>query len=149
MPPRQQIPPEILAAWDRGDKVHAIRALRVASGLGLKEAQEALETGAYTVEVPHHPQPLAAVPDAAFAALKRGDKLEAIKLARAATGLGLKEAKAAVETLTGGVVPSANDRPRGLAPGEVPRGRINWVGILTFVGVAMLAIVVASRLLRP
>ena len=39
------------------------------------------------------------IPQAAIDALKRGNKIEAIKLTRAATGMGLKESKEAVEAL--------------------------------------------------
>lgn len=37
------------------------------------------------------------IPDSAIVALNQGQKLEAIKLVRESTGLGLKEAKEAVE----------------------------------------------------
>jgi hypothetical protein len=40
---KQQIPPEAIAAWDRGDRLDAIRLLRERTGLGLKAAKEALE----------------------------------------------------------------------------------------------------------
>lgn len=39
------------------------------------------------------------IPAAAVDALKRGNKIEAIKLTRAASGMGLKESKDAVEAL--------------------------------------------------
>jgi hypothetical protein len=38
------------------------------------------------------------IPEAALAALRRGNKIEAIKLTREATSMGLKESKEAVET---------------------------------------------------
>ncbi len=144
----QQIPPEVHAAWDRGDKIDAIRALREATGLGLKEAKEALESGAYSVRVPGIPQPFAPPSAEVAAALKRGDKIEAIKLMREASGLGLKEAKAAVEALPGEAVDPATFRKSGLAPGEVPRGSVNWARIITFFGVFIVVALVAYRLLR-
>jgi len=51
--------------------------------------------------------------DALAAALVRGRKIEAIKIYRAATGVGLKEAKAAVDSLEAGLPPST-----GVAAGE-------------------------------
>jgi len=68
-------------------------------------------------------------------ALRRGNKIEAIKLLRLKTGLGLKEAKDAIDA--SGVVPAAGTTR--LAPGEVPRssGRLWFV-----VAVAAVAIVV-------
>jgi ribosomal protein L7/L12 len=144
----QQIPTEVLATWDRGDKIEAIRALRETTGLGLKEAKDALESGAYAVRVPGVPQPHGPVPADAAAALKRGDKIEAIKLMREASGLGLKEAKAAVEALTGEAVDPAAFRKSGLAPGEVPRGALNWARIITLFGIVIVMALVAYRLLR-
>jgi hypothetical protein len=41
------------------------------------------------------------IPEAAIAALRRGNKIEAIKLTREATSMGLKESKEAVETFLG------------------------------------------------
>lgn len=43
------------------------------------------------------------VPSAALEALRAGNKIEAIKLYREATGAGLKEAKEAIERVEGGV----------------------------------------------
>jgi len=37
------LPPEIIAAWRRGDKIEAIKRLRMATGVGLAEAKSALE----------------------------------------------------------------------------------------------------------
>lgn len=64
------------------------------------------------------------LPDDVLDALRRGNKIEAIKLLRQKTGLGLKEAKDAVEA--SGEAPAA--RTTALAPGEVPRsgGRL-WL----------------------
>jgi len=62
-------------------------------------------------------------------AWRHGDKFEAIKRLRTATGLGLAEAKAALEALdrqrtgTVGMASRAHSHapPSGLSPGEVPR----------------------------
>jgi ribosomal protein L7/L12 len=88
-------------------KIEAVKLVRERSGLGLKEAKDwvdALETG--------QPIALAAVPTAAPAPLdtlelesaarvlvSQGKKIQAVKLVRDHTGLGLKEAKDWVERL--------------------------------------------------
>jgi len=59
--------------------------------------------------------------------MRRGQKIEAIKLLREQTGLGLKEAKEAVESYQGEADAAAGQR----SPGEVPRsGRFAWVAAL-------------------
>lgn len=60
------------------------------------------------------PHPLS---PAVLAALQRGQKIEAIRLHRGQTGLGLKQAKDAIDAHEDG----RPARPTGLAPGEVPR----------------------------
>jgi len=63
------------------------------------------------------------LPDAVVVALRGGNKIGAIKLLRAQTGIGLKEAKEAVDA--SGIEPDA----RG-APGEVKsRPLLGWVVI--------------------
>jgi ribosomal protein L7/L12 len=48
---KYQIAPEVLAAWNQGDEIEAVRAVPEQSGLGLKEAKTALESGEYSVAV--------------------------------------------------------------------------------------------------
>ena len=81
---------------------------------------------------------MAALPFAVAAALRKGDKLEAIRLMREKGGLGLKEAKDAVEAY-GREQGAAADYHR--APGEVPRrGGAGWlVFVLVVVALALLA----------
>ena len=94
-----------------------------------------------------------AFPPAVLEALKKGNKLEAIKLVREAGKTGLAEAKVAIEAVEGrplrtvqhhhptvttmpGYVPHSKS---GLSPGEVPRGggEFGWI----VVAVAALAII--------
>lgn len=145
---KYQIPPDVLTSWTQGDKIEAIRALRELTGLGLKEAKEALESGEYSVAI-SPPQPGTALPPAVLSAMARGDKVQAIKLAREATGLGLKEAKEAVEAAATGAPASVHRSARNVAPGEVLRSRINWVAIATFFGLALVALLFAPKLLGP
>ncbi|MDP3701140.1 MAG: ribosomal protein L7/L12 [Hylemonella sp.] len=140
------IPPEVLAAWNHGDQMGAIRELRDRTGIGLKEAKEALESGEYTLALPP-PQPGAALPPAALAAMASGQKIEAIKLVREATGLGLKEAKDAVEAAASGAATSVHGATCHLAPGEVPRSRLSGLGIALLVGLVLVVLLLAGPLL--
>jgi ribosomal protein L7/L12 len=95
---------ELLA---RGNKIEAIKLVRQHTGLGLKEAKDYVERlpGAPrlaelpTVVAPASPAPAGSIDDEARAILARGNKIEAIKLVREHTGLGLKEAKDYVDAL--------------------------------------------------
>jgi ribosomal protein L7/L12 len=115
----------------RGEIVQAIKMVREMTGLGLKEAKD------YVDALPNVP-PItevarrmalaasggagvsgaagsgASVRTDALALLARGDKLEAIKLVRERTGMGLKEAKDYVEDLAAGQPAAAVDPRRPL-----------------------------------
>jgi hypothetical protein len=71
------------------------------------------------------------LPDNIVAALKRGNKIEAIKLLREQTGIGLKEAKDAIEA--SGIEP--DNAP---SPGEVRggAGMVRWLVVLAVVALA-------------
>lgn len=72
-----------------------------------------------------------ALPDDVIAAIRQGNKIEAIKLLRAKTGLDLKGAKDLVD--------AAEPRYRPVpAPGEVPRskGALWWIVAVAIVAVA-------------
>jgi len=89
----------------------------------------------------------------ALDALRAGNKIEAIKIIREATGVGLAEAKSIVEEIEKAlpsVPPSAagaraSSAPlrsdTGLAPGEVARsgGAGKWLVLLVVVAVALVA----------
>jgi hypothetical protein len=67
------------------------------------------------------------LPDKVVDALRRGNKVEAIKLLREQTGVGLKEAKDAVDA-------SGIEGP-AKTPGEVSRrGKIPWLILLVALG---------------
>ena len=93
---------EIRTLAARGDKIEAIKRYRERTGVGLKEAKDFVEalpaTGAVKLPVsPPHPAPdLAEVHALALA----GNKIEAIKRYRERTGVGLKEAKDYVDSLS-------------------------------------------------
>jgi ribosomal protein L7/L12 len=145
-PRLQQLPDQVAAALKAGNAVLAIKLLRELKGIGLKEARDLLVAvrdglpAAGRSAAQHAP-----LPDDVRHALDRGNKIEAVRLLREKTGLGLKESKDAIERLaatrvsgspqsaaTGGMRPPASasnapTRPTGLAPGEVPRsGGVLW-----------------------
>jgi ribosomal protein L7/L12 len=117
----------------RGETVQAVKMVREMTGLGLKEAKD------YVDSLPNAPPITAVARQVALAAsgaggaasgasvrtealalLARGDKLEAIKLVRERTGMGLAEAKDYVEDLAAGQ-PAAGVDPR--RPLDDPRLR--------------------------
>jgi ribosomal protein L7/L12 len=140
---KHRIPPEVLAAWNNGDKVDAIRALRDRTGLGLGEAKAAFESSEYSVLVPTPPS-TRALPPSVHSAIASGDKIEAIKLAREATGLGLTEAKKAVEAATAGAPASVHQSIQRVGAGEVPRTRMNWLAMTIFVGFTLVVLLLAA-----
>jgi ribosomal protein L7/L12 len=111
---------EVRRALAAGNKIAAIKHYREATGLGLRDAKDAVEA----IAAGRAPSPLAAAPVAAVGGnatvltlLAAGRKIEAIKVYREATGVGLKDAKDAVEALeqraaaTGALRPIV-ERPR-------------------------------------
>jgi len=144
--PRGPLPDDVREALQRGSIFDAIKLLRKAGVGNLAEAKAVLEAEARRMNAAKgQPAGHAAGtpntagrtagrwPPAATEALRHGNKLEAIRLVREATGLGLKEAKDAVEAHQQTMVPTVEGlMPRdGLSPGEVPRsgGRL-WLWLI-------------------
>lgn len=109
-------PAEAVAAIERGNLLEAVQHVRARTGLGLKASKDAVDRYvqgdrspfAHGVATDADAAPAGAfddafasasgpLPAAAVAALARGRKVEAVKLVRAATGLGLADAKRLVE----------------------------------------------------
>jgi ribosomal protein L7/L12 len=101
-----------------GNKIEAIKVYREATNVGLREAKDAVETIEARLRQSQQPAPFAAppppppvdpllgprqtIPDwltPVVEQLRRGNKIQAIKAYRAATGVGLAEAKDTVEAL--------------------------------------------------
>jgi hypothetical protein len=123
--PAYPLPPPVLDALRRGNTIEAIKLLRTATGLGLGEAKALIDVHQRSNPVPH---PVSAGPvslgAALIDALQKGNKIEAIRLLREQTGLGLKAAKDA--TYASGRV--ADPLSSGLSPGEVPRSsKLAWM----------------------
>jgi len=123
------LPDDVRAALNRGDKIAAIRLLRERMGIGLAEAKAAVDAG--EVASPQHAAPSTdQLPREVMEALDAGRKIEAIKLLREATGLGLKEAKLRVDAAT-------TQRGPALASGEVPRSRFGSGFLLVIVAIVL------------
>ena len=122
------LPQDVRDALSRGNVIEAIKGLRQAKGLGLKEAKDAIDAHMHG-----NPRSMptasagytGALPQSVQLALQGGNKIEAIRLLREATGLGLKEARDAVESSQQG----AKLPPNSLAPGEMTgkSGFVWWV----------------------
>ena len=136
------VPAEILSIWNSGSKVLAIKLLREQSGLGLAEAKQLLES----TDADAADSPLAmysAIPASAelriHAAMASGNKLEAVKLLKEATGLGLAEAKERIDAAMQGEplnLQAALHQPTrpnaaSSAPGEVKSSpSILWLALI-------------------
>ncbi|MCP9850375.1 ribosomal protein L7/L12 [Cyanobium sp. Morenito 9A2] len=152
------IPSDVQAAWDRGDRIGALRTLRERTGLGLKEAKEALESGAVAIRpgtaflgTPLRRPLGTSLPAAVHAAIARGATIEAIKLTRQATGLGLKEAKEAVDAAARGAETGTSRRrsARHGVSGETPPQNLHWSELAQALALVMLVLLVVRRLLGP
>jgi len=129
--PERPLPADVLDALQRGSPLEAIKLLRESTGVGLKEAKDIIDgyRRGSSVAAP----PIGSLPANVVEAMQRGNKIEGIKLLRDQTGLGLKEAKEAVEAseqaLTG--LPSRS-------PGEESR-RGSLVRVVVLAAAALVA----------
>jgi len=135
MTPTDPLPPDVAAALERGETIEAIKLLRASTGLGLKEAKDVVDGHrAGTARPRPSVASMISLPFAVAAALKAGNKLEAIRLMREQGGLGLKEAKDAVETFDR---QDSAAGPADGAPGEVPRSRAGFWLVAALVAAAL------------
>jgi ribosomal protein L7/L12 len=167
--PGSLLPPDVVEALGRGQTVEAIKRLRKATGLGLAEAKATIDAHLRTASgAARSVDPRAAaataidqaglvLPEVVLEALRRGDKLGAVRLLRERTGLGLKAARKRIEAASGSSLDSgapphefapapAVEMPRnaavpqppltldrrGLGRGEVPRSNAAawWIALL-------------------
>jgi ribosomal protein L7/L12 len=132
-----QLPPEVLEALRQGRTVDAIKLLR-GTTLGLKDAMQILDAykrgslGQVVTRVT-----MGSLPAEVKDALEKGNKIEAIKRMREARGVGLKQAKDAVEAAHRPVKASPADL-KGYSPGEVPRSE-NFAWVIAVAAAAFLA----------
>ena len=88
-------PEQLLGA---GRKIEAIKRYRELTGVGLKEAKDAVEAMDRATTLPPKSSVLRQVNDSEIEQqIRSGHLIDAIKLYREKTGVGLKEAKDAVE----------------------------------------------------
>lgn len=161
---------EIAELARTGNKLEAIKQYRALTGLGLKEAKDAVEQmAAGQVAIQFNTFSTASADADADptrwaeikALLQRGNKIEAIKRFREMTGVGLKEAKDAVEQMdahrdfdeaalniarapsTFSIPPSNTlkypQSPSVVEPeGNTGRGCVVWGVVIAFVALAMM-----------
>jgi len=161
------LPPEAVLALQRGKLIEAIKIVRERTGLDLKSAKEAVERyanqppgqagttewqegewGRGTPDAVMQGSGPPSVPAAALAALARGNKVEAVRLTRDATGLDLAGAKRLVESHQNPLVGEFGHLPQagqGLPthpmaePGRVSGGGNKWLPIVVVVLIVALA----------
>jgi ribosomal protein L7/L12 len=157
--PNGPLPDDVRQALQRGSILDAVKLLTRSGGITLKQAKALIEAemqraqagqgvGGHgpartPVGTPHggaSAAQLGPFPTTADRALRNGQKIEAIRIVREHTGLGLKEAKDMVEAHERTMVPTAEGlSPRnGLSPGEVPRssGLGSWLLIVIVIASA-------------
>jgi ribosomal protein L7/L12 len=137
MPAPNSLPPEVVAALQRGNVIEAVKLLRKTFDISLKEAKAAIDQRSRGVAQPPAGSSAASpvqLPIEALQALRRGNEIEAIGIVRKKTGVGLMEAKEAVDAWR-----RRNPDPRhGLSPGEVPPQRNEiWI----FLAIALVAFI--------
>ncbi|MGE4073609.1 MAG: ribosomal protein L7/L12 [Lysobacterales bacterium] len=133
------MPTDVREALARGNMIEAIKLLRRHTGLGLKEATDLVDQywlGKIAPAVPKSTH--AGMLNDLRAALARGNKIEAIKLLRGHTGLGLKEAKDWIEAHD----PSAPEH--STAPPPTAQASSSWWWLIAVI----LAAIAAFALLR-
>jgi ribosomal protein L7/L12 len=90
---------ELIALLDQGRKIEAIKLYRERTGVGLKEAKDAVEAIQRRERLPDPEESDNPFHETLVSLLKQGRKIDAIKVFREATGSGLKESKDAIESM--------------------------------------------------
>jgi hypothetical protein len=159
--PPNDLPPQVRAALEQGKKVEAVKLLRKATGVSLRDAMLLIETrhkptaSRTTSSQPASSRPVAGqmalthvdrlspdearrIAEALGAAVKRGDWSEAIQHFGRLSGKDLGKASQTVEKLaTKYRSISGNYTRSGLSPGEVPRTPL-WQTWLVVIVLALL-----------
>lgn len=163
----QAIPAEVMSVWNSGNKVLAIKLLRDQTGLGLAEAKHLLES-ADAAGLPRElPLPMHGADSSLtefniaepslnelriHAAMASGNKLEAVKLLKEATGLGLAQAKERIDEALQGEPLDLSPAPPfstssapspnvlAAAPGEVPRSRSGFFVLMLLIVLLLCAV---------
>jgi ribosomal protein L7/L12 len=137
---------QILELMSQNQEIQAIKLYRAWTNAGLKEAKDAVEAMARgeSVEIPAPatPTPMdsAALDDQIRDLLAKGQKIEAIKMYRLATNLGLKEAKDYVEAIQAQMPESSlNQSSVGDDPFAEETSRTRRMLVLAFLAVVIVA----------
>ena len=85
----------VQALVDRGHKIGAIKELRDATGLGLEEAKDVIDSMATSLPTSNNLDAIAQVRDL----IRSGKKTEALDLYRESSGMSLKEAEEAIDKM--------------------------------------------------
>ena len=113
-----------------GHKSEATRLYMQQTGAGLKEAQKAIEDAAEAAgptTLPSNIGPYAVDIDRIGQLARGGKKIDAIKVLREQTHLGLKEAKDAVEAIERGELPTITIDQRARSVASIPVGRFGCI----------------------
>lgn len=136
----EPLPPDVIVAIDASNKIEAIRRLRAHTGLGLAEAKEAVEAGHLKSAPEAERASSTELPPEAVAALRRGSRIDAIRIVRTTFGIDLKDAKAIVDAAAvqheGGGTTVREPR----APGEGPptgTGLLRWLVVGALLGLGI------------
>jgi ribosomal protein L7/L12 len=155
--PSDRLPPEAIAAAERGDSIEAIKITREKTGQSLEDAKDAVDAyrrgrGPYgraglagasrerpgSLEASRAGETLGSdIPSEAIGALYQGRLIDAIKVTREKTGLGLKDSKDAVEAHLARN-PTTNQRFRAAAA-DSRRGLVQALKLLVLAGIVTLA----------
>jgi large subunit ribosomal protein L7/L12 len=98
--PSADLEQQVRLLMDRGRIIEAIKLYRKQTGVGLAEGKEAVEAIQAGASPPSLSEMGGDVEAELLRLLGKGQKIQAIKLYREHTGMGLAEAKRAVEALT-------------------------------------------------
>ncbi len=131
------LPAEVIDALQRGQPIEAIKRLIASAAATSGQARRAPD-GRMPASAPTSARPSSwsgPLPPAVVDAVRADRKIEAIRLLREHSGLGLKEAKERVESEWAALRAGSS----GLAPGEVPHTGDNWSWVLIVVFVALIA----------
>lgn len=143
--PPPSLPPAVAEALARGKLIEAVKLLR-SDGIGLKQARDAVAAHARGQHAA--PEAFSAgtasppLPANVLTALQQGQKIEAIRLMRAQSGLDLKHAREAVEAYERARAPTMSE----LSPGQVSE-TVSWLWrVVTLALVALAVFLILRRL---
>jgi ribosomal protein L7/L12 len=154
----EELPADAVRALHSGRLIEAIKIVRDRTGMDLKSAKEAVERhaarmdegdedtvgGRNAPDAAMQDRGFASMPSAALKALAQGNKIEAIRLTREATGLSLAAAKRLVDNHDDpslgdfGPLPTYMPRRPMEEPGRVDDGGYKWLPVIIILLAALM-----------